>query len=135
MTEAMLIATGIAAGVFAAALGVGGGVIFVPAMVLLLGFEQHLAEGTSLAVIALTAAVGTAVHHRRGRVDWPVAAAIAAAGAAGAVAGAWLALRLDPTILRRLFAGLLVVVASRMIRSPGRRNPQPLTGIDSDVGS
>ncbi len=132
MTFALLLASGMAAGVFAAALGVGGGVIFVPAMVLLLDFDQHLAEGTSLAVIALTATVGTAVHHRQGRVDWPVAGAIAAAAAAGAVAGAWLALRQDPVILRRLFAVLLIAVAIRMIRGAGGRSSRPPAERDLD---
>lgn len=115
MTVALLIVIGVAAGVLASALGVGGGIVFVPAMAVVLGFDQHLAEGTSLAVIVLTAIIGTWTHHRHGRVDWRVVALVATGGIVGAVAGSTLALQLDPTLLRRLFAIFLTIVALRMM--------------------
>jgi len=111
-----LVALGLVAGVFASALGVGGGVFFVPALVVLFGFSQQLAQGTSLAVILPTAIVGTIVHHRRRRVVWPVALQVSVGGVVGALAGSQLALALDPVLLRRMFATLLVALVVRMLR-------------------
>ena len=113
---------GLATGVLASTLGVGGGIIFVPSLVVFFGFEQHIAQGTSLAVILPTAIVGAYLHSKRGRVEWRAALLIAAGGVGGGLIGAWGALALDPDLLRRLFAGLLVVVAIRLVSSqPDRR--------------
>lgn len=109
------LALGLFAGAMAAALGVGGGIIFVPALVIVAGFDQHLAQGTSLAIILPTAIVSTLVHARAGRVVWPVAIPIGVAGLIGALLGARAAIALDPELLRRLFGILLVVIAARML--------------------
>lgn len=116
MTALALVLVGLAAGTLASALGVGGGVVFVPALVVFFGFAQHLAEGTSLAVIVGTAVVATWTHFRQGRVEWRTALLVGAGGVLGAVAGATVALRLDGELLRRLFAVLLIVVAVRLLR-------------------
>jgi len=110
-----LIVIGIVAGAIAAALGIGGGIVFVPSLVVFYGFSQHMAQGTSLAVIVPTAIVGTIVHARAGRVEWRLASRIAAGGILGAVAGSRVALALDGRLLRRLFAALLVVMALRLL--------------------
>jgi hypothetical protein len=115
MTVIGLIVLGLVAGAFAAALGVGGGVIFVPSLVVIFSFTQHTAQGTSLAVVVPTAIVGAMVHTRAGRVDWKLALRIAVGGVIGAVTGSRTALALDGAVLRRLFAGLLVVMAGRML--------------------
>ncbi len=111
-----LFVIGLTAGSAAALLGIGGGIVFVPALVTIFGFEQHLAQGTSLAVIVPTAVVATVVHGRAGRVEWGTAGLLAVGGLAGGFAGAQAALALDAPVLRRMFAGLLVVVAVRMLR-------------------
>ena len=111
------VALGLGTGILASTLGIGGGIIFVPSLVVFFGFEQHVAQGTSLAVILPTAIVGAYLHARRGRVDWRVAALVAAGGVVGGLAGAAAALALDPDLLRRLFAALLVVIAVRMFTS------------------
>ena len=108
---------GLATGLVASTLGIGGGIIFVPSLVVFFGFSQHIAQGTSLAVIVPTAIVGTALHSRKGRVEWRVALLIAIGGVAGGLLGAWVAQSLDPDLLRRLFAGLLVAIAFRMLSS------------------
>ena len=110
-----LVAVGLAAGVLSATLGVGGGVVFVPALVALLGFEQQLAQGTSLAVILPTVLVGTTVHARAGRVTWGVAVTVGAGGVIGGVGGAEVALGLPESVLSRLFAAFLIVMAVRML--------------------
>jgi len=115
MTVVVLVVVGLLAGTMAAALGVGGGIVFVPALVVLLDFTQHVAQGTSLAVIIPTAVIATIVHARHGRVDWRAALPVAVGGAVGALVGAALALRLEDELLRRLFAILLIVLAIRML--------------------
>lgn len=109
-----LVALGLIAGTIAAALGVGGGVIYVPTLVVIFAFDQHIAQGTSLAVILPTAVVATVAHARLGNVEWPIAVPIAIAGIFGAVFGAWVALSLDADLLRRLFGVFLLITASRM---------------------
>lgn len=109
-----LIVVGLFAGAIAASLGLGGGIIFVPALVVLFGFDQHIAQGTSLAVIFPTAIVATIAHTRRGNVRWKLAIPIGIAGIAGAILGALIALRLDPDLLRRLFGAFLLLLAARM---------------------
>jgi len=109
-----LIILGLVAGSLAATLGIGGGVVFVPVLVSIFAFTQHEAQGTSLAIIVPTTAVAAYAHARAGRIDWQLVGVLGAAGIVGAVGGARLALVLDESILRRLFAVMLVIVAVRM---------------------
>jgi len=94
-------------------LGVGGGFVIVPALVLLLGLPITLAVGTSLAVIALTSASALTVHLASGQIDWGIATAFAAV--AGALFGRRLVGRLDQRRLSSLFAILLVSVAVLLV--------------------
>ena len=116
MTALGYIIIGLGAGALSASLGVGGGVIYVPALVLFFSFDQHVAQGTSLAVIVPTALLGAIVHARAGRVVWTYAVPLGVAAIAGGLAGGWLALELGDTLLRRMFAALLAVTALRMLR-------------------
>ncbi len=135
MTALLLLTVGLVAGVIAAGLGVGGGIIFVPALVLFLDYSQQLAQGTSLAVILPTAVVGAIVHARRGRVIGKLALPIASAGVVGALLGAGLALQLDGLLLRRLFATLLVILALRLLWQTRRSDSSPVDGHVHDAGS
>jgi hypothetical protein len=119
---ALLLGIGLSAGILAGLLGIGGGVLIVPAMVLLAGFDQHVAQGTSLLVIIPAAVAGSWTHHRHGRLVLRDATALAAGGVVGALLGSLTALSLDEGILRRLFAVLLVLVAIRMLVA---RRPVP----------
>jgi uncharacterized membrane protein YfcA len=126
-------AIGLAAGFAAGLLGVGGGIVMVPAMVLVLGFDQHVAQGTSLVVIIPAALAGSVTHYRNGRVSLRDAALLAAGGIGGAVLGSVSALSIDDTILRRLFGLFLLVVAAQMVLGRGRRRsetPNP-TAVDA----
>jgi uncharacterized membrane protein YfcA len=124
MTELLLAAIGLVTGALAAVAGVGGGVVFVPALVIVAGFGQHAAEGTSLAVILPTMVIAAWTHSRHGRVVWPVAGRVGLFGIAGGLFGAWLALRLDEALLQRMFAILLVVVAIRMLLGTNNTAPE-----------
>ena len=87
---------------------------------MIFSFVQQDAQGTSLAVILPTAIVGTIVHHRHRRVAWPYAIPLAVGGIAGAVVGSLTALSLDPALLRRLFATLLLVLVARLFKQSVR---------------
>jgi uncharacterized membrane protein YfcA len=114
-----LAAIGLVAGVLAGLLGVGGGVVLVPALVLLLGFDQHVAQGTSLVVIVPAALAGSTVNYRRGRFRLLDAALLVAGGLAGAAIGSSLALGLQDASLRRLFALLLVAFGVQQLLPRG----------------
>src|ERR1700694_1064313 len=86
---------GLAAGVVSGSLGVGGGVIMVPALVLLLGIPESVAQGTSLFVILPTAISGVQSHYRRHNLDFQPIVWMGLAGAVTAAAGAYLAVRAD----------------------------------------
>lgn len=109
-----LIIIGTLAGLLGSAIGVGGGIVLVPALAVLFSFDQHVAQGTSLAVILPTAVVSTIGHARAGRVNWRIAVPLATSGVVWALLGARVALALHGDVLRRLFAILLVAVAVRM---------------------
>jgi uncharacterized protein len=122
-----LVAVGLAAGFMAGLLGVGGGILLVPAMVLLFGFDQHVAQGTSLLVIIPSALTGSITHLRTGRLSLRDAAMLAVGGVIGAVVGSVFALSMEDTILRRLFAGFLLLSALRILlpKDLFRRNRKP----------
>ncbi len=116
MTFVFYVLIGLVAGGISAALGVGGGIVYVPALVLFFSLDQHLAQGTSLAVIVPTAVIGTLIHARAGRVVWRYAVPLGVAGLVGGVIGGWIALALDEDLLRRCFAAMLLLTAYRMAR-------------------
>lgn len=114
-----LLAVGLATGALSAVLGVGGGIVLVPALALGFDFSQHAAEGTSLAVIVPTALLGAFRHTRRGYTHWRTGLTLGGAGVAGGVGGAMLALALDGPILQRLFAGFLVAMGLHLLLTRG----------------
>lgn len=111
-----LLLLGLAAGILSSVMGVGGGVIMVPAMVLLFGFGQHVAEGTSLLVIVPTAITGAWRHTRNGYTAWRLGLLLGLGGVLGGLLGAQIALSLSAQWLQRLFALLLVVTGVRLLR-------------------
>ena len=104
------IAVGLAAGLLSGLFGVGGGTVIVPMLVLLLGFDQKLASGTSLAAIVPTATVGVISYAIHGSVDVVVALILAAGSVVGAQIGSWLLARLSQNAIRWGFVAFLIVV-------------------------
>ena len=111
-----LVAVGAVAGMLAGLLGVGGGILLVPFLVLAMGFTQHEAEATSLLVILPTALAASVALRRRDVGDLPVALGLGTIGAAAAVVGALLALSLPADVLRLIFAALLALAGIRLVR-------------------
>jgi uncharacterized membrane protein YfcA len=106
---------GLVVGATSGLLGVGGGALMVPFLVLVAGYGQHEAEAISLLVVVPTAIVGSTVLHRRGIGDMRQALMLGALGAGGGFVGAKLALALPADTLRLVFAAFLAVVGANMI--------------------
>ena len=123
---AIAVGIGLISGFFAGVAGVGGGVVIVPAAVLLLGFGQHEAQGTSLVAIILTAIAGTVVNLRNERVRPGDGLVAGLAGVAGSVVGAQIALGVEGRTLSLVFGTLVMVLALRTLYQ-GIRGAQAVT--------
>lgn len=117
---ALAVALGFAAGVLSGMFGVGGGILFVPTLALVLGHAQLEAQATSLAAMIPVVAVGAWRQSRYGNVRWSAALFVGFASGIGVGGGAVLAAALPEDVLRKLFAGLLVVIAARLAWSAWR---------------
>jgi uncharacterized membrane protein YfcA len=110
------LALGFVTGVMTVLLGVGGGFIVVPAMIYILGMAARVVVGTSLVMILAVSAVSTMMHAMTTHaVDIVLAALLLAGGVVGAQYGAVLATRLKPDLLRLALAGIILLVALRML--------------------
>jgi uncharacterized membrane protein YfcA len=114
------VALGIGVGIFGGLLGVGGGTILVPILVLGEHYPQHLAQGVSLLMILPTGIVGGWSHARHGHVMRSILPGLMVGGAIGGLLGAFLAHLIDSTTLSRLFAIFLLPVGAQMILGRGR---------------
>jgi uncharacterized membrane protein YfcA len=112
----LAILTGLIAGLLGALCGVGGGIVMVPAFVVLLGLDHKQAVATSMAVIILTAIAATLNNSRANNlIDWKVVAATGAAAAVAAWFGSDLMRSLGNQTLTRIFGVMLVVFGLRML--------------------
>jgi uncharacterized membrane protein YfcA len=109
-----LVVLGLVTGITAGLIGVGGGIIVVPALMLLFGTSDLVAKGTSLLMMIPTALSGTIGNIRRANVDIPAAAVIGGAACTTTALGAWLATLIDPFAGNVLFAVFLVVITVQM---------------------
>ncbi len=115
------IAVGLLAGLLSGLFGVGGGTVIVPLLVLILGFDQRLAAGTSLAAIVPIATVGVISYALHGEVAWFAALILAGAAVVGAQVGTWLLARLPQKVLRWGFIGFLgIVIVMLFVVIPSR---------------
>ncbi len=110
-----LVLVGLFTGILAGLLGVGGGIVMVPAMMLILGLPAVLAKGTSVAVIIPTAIMGTYRNRSSNNAHLRVAFIVGFGGIASAIVGGWISAMMSDTLSNILFACLLIVVASRLL--------------------
>jgi uncharacterized membrane protein YfcA len=110
-----LLVLGAASGILAGLLGVGGGIIMVPAMVVLFGIPPAVAKGTSLAVIVPTSIIGTWRNRRNGNADIPIAVIVGLAGVVSAFVASQVSVGMSETTSNVLFALLLIAVAARLL--------------------
>lgn len=111
----ILICLGLTAGILSGLIGIGGGIIIVP-MLLVIGLSQQQAQGTSLAVmlppIAFLAVIN---YHKAGQIEWKYAMIIAAFFIVGSYFGSKIAISIDQKILKKIFGIILLVVAGKML--------------------
>lgn len=113
-TILLALALGFAAGILSGMFGVGGGILFVPTLVIVLDLVQLSAQATSLAAMIPVVLVGAWRQHRVGNVRWHAALVVGLTSAGGVAGGAVLADALPEDVLRKLFACLLLVVAAQL---------------------
>lgn len=113
---AALVLVGIVVGVLAGLLGIGGGAVLIPVMIIGLGMPTTTAKGTSLMVIIVSSVVGTLGNRRHLNVDLPAAALVGSIGVVAAFLGGRLSLAVSDTWANAMFAVFLLFVAARMAK-------------------
>ena len=121
--EILAAVLGFLGGVLAGLFGVGGGILFVPTLVLVLGLGQVHAEATSLLAILPAVVAGAWRQQRYGNVDWRAALLLGLGSIAGVAGGVELAKALPEDVLRRLFAVFMLVVAASLAWRAMRMKP------------
>jgi uncharacterized membrane protein YfcA len=116
----LLVVVGLLSGTVAGLLGVGGGIVIVPVLVVALGVPPVVAKATSLAVVVPTALLGTWRNRRSALVELRTAGLVGLGGVAAALAGGWLAGLMSPAASNVLFGVLLAAVAIRTLREATR---------------
>ncbi|WP_394759146.1 TSUP family transporter [Flavobacterium sp.] len=110
-----LIIIGLLAGILSGLVGVGGGIIMVPLLVLFVGFSQHQAQGTSLAVLAVpVTAFAVFNYYKAGYVNWKYALIIAVFFVIGSYFSSKIAIGLDQKMLKKIFSVFIIIVAAKM---------------------
>jgi uncharacterized membrane protein YfcA len=112
----LLIMVGLAAGVLSGLVGVGGGIIIVPALVFFLGFSQLQAQGTSLGLLLLPVGIFAVInYYKAGHIDLKVVGIMSLAFVAGGFIGSKLALTINQEVVKKIFAILLFYTAFRLL--------------------
>ena len=125
-TIIILLLIGVAAGMLSSMVGIGGGLVIVPALVLLLGFDQKMAQGTSLALLMLPLGIlGVMVYHKSGNVRWPYALIMASTFIIGSYFGAKLVDKMNTETVKKIFAVFMIIIAIKylFIDKPKKSNP------------
>lgn len=111
-----LIIIGIFSGALSGLVGVGGGIIIVPCLIYFLGFSQKMAQGTSLGILLLPAGIlGVLQYYKQGQIDFKVVVIVALGFIVGNFFGSKLALSISDTLLKKIFAVLLIIIAMKML--------------------
>lgn len=112
----IIVLIGLFAGFVGGALGLGGGIIIVPALVFLLGFNQHLAQGTSLVVLLFPLGLFAVYnYHKAGMINWKIAWVIMIAVFIGSYFGSLLSVHMPEKILKKGFGVFILLVSLKMI--------------------
>lgn len=115
-TIVLLVLVGLLAGMLSGLVGLGGGVIIVPALVYLLGFTQHQATGTSLGILLLPAGIFAVInYYNKGLIDVKVVLLIFAGFLVGGFLGSKISLNIEQSTLKKIFAIVLLLIASKVL--------------------
>jgi hypothetical protein len=128
---ALAIPIGLLIGLSLGALGGGGSILTVPALIYLLGQDTQVATTGSLLIVGVTALAGMAAHHRAGRVRFAAGTGFGVLGIAGAYVGSLLSATVAPAVLLAAFSVLMLLVAALMLaRSRSRRHGAAAAVVD-----
>jgi uncharacterized membrane protein YfcA len=112
----LLILVGLLAGFLSGLIGVGGGIIIVPALIFFLGFSQKLAQGTSLGILLLPVGILAVIqYYKQGYLNLNYVAIVALAFVVGGYFGSKLAISLSDDKMKKIFAGILLVLSIKML--------------------
>jgi uncharacterized protein len=115
-TILIIIVLGLVTGFMAGMLGIGGGIIVIPALVMIMGFSQQSAQGTSLAMMIPPVGIFAVMnYYKAGNVDLKVAAILACVFIIGSIFGSKLAVKIPQDVLKKVFGVFLIVVAIKML--------------------
>ena len=117
LAQVLLVVIGFFSGALAGLLGVGGGIVIIPALIVCSGMDAGVARGTSLVVIVVSALVGATLHHRLGTIDHRIAVFSGIAGIPSAVLGAYIGAHTSNDTLITMFCLLLIVLAGQLVFS------------------
>jgi uncharacterized membrane protein YfcA len=117
-TVIILVLIGLFAGILSGFVGVGGGIIIVPALVFFLGLTQHQAQGTSLFVLSMPVVIFAVINYwKTDNVNWKFGLIVASTFVVGAYFGSKLSLKLSPGMVKLVFGILLAYVSIRLMMS------------------
>ena len=134
----ILILIGVASGMLSGFVGVGGGLIIVPALVLFLEFSQKMAQGTSLAILLLPVGILAVMeYYKHGYIDIKIALIISAGFVVGGFFGSRIALVLPQDTIKKVFAVFMLIVAIKMLffdKKSTEKEPPAITNISEKKG-
>jgi uncharacterized membrane protein YfcA len=111
-----LLALGLVAGIISSMVGIGGGVIIVPALVGIFAVSQKMAQGTSLAMLLPPIGIlGVMQYHKQGLVDYKMATILCISFIAGSFLGGMVAVKLDNAVLKKIFGVFLLLIAIKFL--------------------
>ncbi len=138
MILGLTVAMGLLIGLSLGALGGGGSILAVPALVYVIGQGAKAATTSSLFIVGISSLIGALGHHRSGRVRWGTGLVFGATGIAASFAGTAVNRMVQPDVLLLAFAGLILVAAAGMFsktRGTGRRSERPLAAVAAPNGN
>ncbi len=111
-----ILIVGLLAGIMSSLVGIGGGIIIVPALVLIFGLNQKEAQGTSLLMLSLPVAfIGAYNYYKSGYANWKIALLLAATFVIGGYLGSKVALDLNMSVIKKVFAIFMIVIAIKYL--------------------
>lgn len=115
-TVLILLCLGLIAGMLSGMVGIGGGIVIVPALVYFLGFSQHQAQGTVLFMFLLPIGIlGVYNYYQAGHVDWKTAVIMATTFVIGSYFGSKISISIDQNTLRKVFGVIILLLSLKMI--------------------
>lgn len=135
-TILILVAIGICAGMLSGLVGVGGGIIIVPALVFFLAFSQKMAQGTSLGILLLPVGIlGVIQYYKQGYIDVRVVLIISLAFLFGSYFGSKIALALPQETVKKVFAVMMLLIAIKMLFFDKSKTKTETTGTRQELNS